>query len=210
MREPAVIFDFGNVVGFFDYLKICERLGPALGMSAEAFRSRMVERGFAELLGRFESGKIAPEQFAREMMIVSGLNLPYHEFVEAWQDIFWLNEPVAQVIASLDAAGYTLLLGSNTNVLHSTHYRRQFAATLDRFDHLVLSHEVGHMKPDAEFYEACVAAARRPAASCIFVDDLLENVEGARRAGLLGLHYVETPTLITELGLLGVDLVVNG
>ncbi len=30
MREPAVIFDFGNVVGFFDYLKACERLGPGL------------------------------------------------------------------------------------------------------------------------------------------------------------------------------------
>ena len=28
MREPAVIFDFGNVVCFFDYFKVCERLGP--------------------------------------------------------------------------------------------------------------------------------------------------------------------------------------
>ena len=64
MREPAVIFDFGNVVGFFDYLKVCERLGPRLGLTGEAFRSRIAERGFAELLGRFESGKIAPEQFA--------------------------------------------------------------------------------------------------------------------------------------------------
>ena len=36
-------------------------------------------------------------------MTLSGLNLPYHEFVEAWQDIFWLNEPVARLIALLDA-----------------------------------------------------------------------------------------------------------
>jgi putative hydrolase of the HAD superfamily len=143
-------------------------------------------------------------------MIRSGLNLPYHEFVEAWQDIFWPNEPVARLIALLDAAGYTLVLGSNTNVLHSTHFRLQFASTLDRFDHLVLSHEVGHMKPDALFYEACVGAARRPPGSCIFVDDLLENVDGARRAGLIGLHYVDTPGLIAELGRLGVDVVGGG
>ncbi len=136
-----------------------------------------MERGFAELLGRFESGKITPEEFAREVMMLSGLNLPYHEFVEAWQDIFWLNEPVARLIALLDAEGYPLLLGSNTNVLHSAHYRRQFASTLDRFDHLVLSHEVGHMKPDAQFYEACVAAAR-PAGRVVHLRGRpLENVD---------------------------------
>jgi glucose-1-phosphatase len=205
MHELAVIFDFGNVVGFFDYLKACERLGAGIGLSASALRERIAERGFAELLAQFECGTIAPEQFAREVMARAGLTLSYHQFVEAWQDIFWLNEPVARLIALLDEAGYTLVLGSNTNVLHSTYYRRQFARTLDRFDHLVLSHEVGHMKPDAEFYAACVATARRPAASCIFVDDLPENVEGARLAGLIGLHYVDTPALIAELGRLGVE-----
>ena len=65
MREPAVIFDFGNVVAFFDYLKACERLGPRLGLTAEAFRQRIVERGFAELLGRFECGKDRPRRVRR-------------------------------------------------------------------------------------------------------------------------------------------------
>jgi glucose-1-phosphatase len=204
MHKPAVIFDFGNVVAFFDYLKICERLGPRLGLTAEAFRERLVERGFAQLLGRFESGRIGPEAFAEEMTVLSGLSLPYREFVDAWQDIFWLNEPVARLIERLDSQGYTLLLGSNTNVLHSTYFRREFAATLDRFDHLVLSHQVGHIKPSAEFYQACVAAARVTAASCVFVDDLPENVEGARKLGLVGLLYVDAPALITDLARLGV------
>jgi glucose-1-phosphatase len=210
MREPALIFDFGNVVAFFDYLKACERLGPKLGLTAEAFRRRIVERGFAPLLGRFESGKIGPEEFAAEVMVLSGLSLPYHEFVDAWQDIFWLNEPVARLIERLKSAGYTLLLGSNTNILHSAHYRRQFASTLDLFDQLVLSHEVGHMKPSSEFYHACVRAAGLPAASCIFVDDLAENVDGARKAGLIGVHYIDTPALITDLTELGVKLATSG
>jgi glucose-1-phosphatase len=173
-------------------------------VSADAFRKRLVERGFAQLLGRFESGKMGPEEFAEEITVLSGLSLPYREFVDAWQDIFWLNEPVARLIERLDSQGYTLVLGSNTNVLHSTHFRRQFASTLDRFDHLVLSHQVGHIKPSAEFYQACVAAARLAAASCVFVDDLQENVEGAQKAGLVGLLYVDTPALITDLALLGV------
>jgi glucose-1-phosphatase len=206
MRKPALIFDFGNVVAFFDYLKICERLGPRLGLTAEAFRQRIVERGFVQLLGRFESGKIGPEAFAGEVTVLSGLSLPYHEFVDAWQDIFWLNEPVARLIEWLDSEGYTLVLGSNTNILHSTHFRRQFASTLDRFDHLVLSHQVGHIKPSAEFYRACVTAAGLAAASCVFVDDLRENVEGAQRVGMLGLLYVDTPALITDLARLGSEV----
>jgi glucose-1-phosphatase len=210
MREPALIFDFGNVVAFFDYLKVCECLGPKLGLTAEAFRRRIVERGFAPLLGQFESGKISPEEFAAEIMVLSGVSLPYPEFVDAWQDIFWLNEPVARLIDRLKSAGYTLLLGSNTNILHSTHYRRQFASTLNLFDRLVLSHDVGHMKPSSEFYHACVRAAGLPAASCIFVDDLAENVDGARKAGLIGVHYIDTPALITDLTELGVKIAASG
>jgi glucose-1-phosphatase len=210
MREPALIFDFGNVVAFFDYLKACQRLGPMLGLTAEAFRRRIVERGFTPLLGQFESGKIGPEEFAAKVMVLSGQSLPYHEFVDAWQDIFWLNEPVARLIERLKSAGYTLLLGSNTNILHSAHYRRQFASTLDLFDQLVLSHDVGHIKPSAEFYHTCVRAAGLSAASCIFVDDLAENVDGARQAGLIGVHYIDTPALITDLTELGVQIAASG
>jgi glucose-1-phosphatase len=202
----ALIFDFGNVVSFFDYLRACEKLGKPLGLTAEDFRRRIVDRGFAGLLAQFESGRIASEEFAERVMVLGGLALPYREFALAWQDIFWLNEPVARLIERLKGAGYPLLLGSNTNVLHYIHYRQQFAATLDLFDHHILSHEVGHLKPHREFYEACVAAAGLPTAACVFIDDMPENVEGARQAGLTGVHYVDTPTLIADLRRLGVEI----
>jgi putative hydrolase of the HAD superfamily len=206
MHEFALIFDFGNVVAHFDYLKVSERFGARLGVSAQVFRQKILERGFAEQLNRFESGRIAPEEFAAETMAMAGLDLSYAEFVADWQDMFWLNEPVARLIEHLKSLGYRLLLGSNTNVLHAAHYRRQFAATLNLLDRLVLSYEVGHLKPDIRFYQACVAASERPARSCLFIDDLEENVEGARRAGLIGLHYVDTPTLIADLGRHGIEV----
>jgi HAD superfamily hydrolase (TIGR01509 family) len=201
---PALVFDFGNVVAFFDYGKAFERLGSHLGLSAPDIRRRFLDGGFANHLVEFESGRLEPEEFAERLMASAGVSLPYDEFVRAWEDIFWLNEPVARLIELLKSNGYTLLLGSNTNILHSTHFRRQFAPTFELFDHLVLSHKVGHIKPSPEFYHACVAAAGLPAASCIFVDDLPENVVGARQAGLIGVHYIDTPALITALTDLGV------
>jgi putative hydrolase of the HAD superfamily len=206
MRQPALIFDFGNVVGFFDYLKACERFGARLGVSGPAFRDAIVERGFAGMLARFESGRIGPREFAAEVMTAAGLELPYDEFVRDWEDIFWINEPVARLIAELKARGYPLLLGSNTNILHYEFYTRKFASTLDLLDHHILSHAVGELKPHPQFYATCVKAAGLPAAACVFIDDLEENVQGARSAGLLGVRYVDTPSLITDLRALGVDI----
>jgi len=206
MRQPVLILDFGNVVGFFDYGKIFERFAPILGIEAGEVRLRLQEGGFAELLSQFECGRIAPTEFADNMMAQLGLKIPYEEFVRAWEDIFWLNEPLARLIAFLKTCGYTLILGSNTNVLHFVHFRRQFSETFDHFDRLIASHEVGQMKPAREFYEACVEASGVAAASCVFVDDLEENVEGARKAGLSAIRYVDTPTLIADLGRLGVEV----
>jgi FMN phosphatase YigB (HAD superfamily) len=206
MYRPVIIFDFGNVVGFFDYTRIYERFTPILGINLEELRLRLQQGGFADLLVQFESGRIAPTVFADNMMAQLGLKIPYEDFVRAWEDIFWVNEPLARLIVVLASREYTLILGSNTNVLHFAHYRRQFSETFSHFRRLVASHEVGHMKPAREFYEACVAAAEVPAASCVFVDDIEENVRGAREAGLRAIHFVDTPTLIADLGRLGVEI----
>jgi putative hydrolase of the HAD superfamily len=207
MKQPVLIFDFGNVVCFFDYLKACEPIGRRLGLTGPELRARLQQRGFAELMVRFESGRIEPREFAGDVMRRAGLELAFDEFVRSWVDIFWLNQSIARLLDLLDSRGYRLLLGSNTNILHSTHFRREFAPTIHRFDHLILSHEVGCLKPDRRFYEACVAASGVPASSCIFIDDVRENVEGAAKAGLIALQYVDTAKLESELCRLGVEIV---
>ncbi|MEO6809843.1 MAG: HAD family phosphatase [Isosphaeraceae bacterium] len=207
MRTPALIFDFGNVVAHFDYRKAAERVGRPLGMSGEALLERVRKAGFIPMLQQFESGRMTAEAFGKEFCALVGLKLTHQEFVEAWSDIFWLNDSVADLIADLKGQGYTLVLGSNTNDLHAAQFRRQFAEPLAHFDRLVLSHEVGHIKPSAAFYLACAEAAGAAPGDCVFIDDLPENVEGARFAGLIGLHYRDTPTLRAELGQLGVEVV---
>ena len=44
MRIPVLMFDFGNVVGFFDYSPMFHRFGLKLGLSAQQFESMMYER----------------------------------------------------------------------------------------------------------------------------------------------------------------------
>jgi glucose-1-phosphatase len=206
MKRPALIFDFGNVVAHFDYRKASETLGRGLGVSGSDFLVRMRSLGISPLVERYEIGQISSEAFSAEFRALAGLDISHADFAEAWSEIFWLNEPVAKLVRSLKARGYRLVIGSNTNDLHARRFRDQFADTLAHFDRLVLSYEIGHTKPSAAFYRACAEAAGAPAEECVFVDDLSENVDGARAAGLIGLLYRDTPTLRTDLARLGVEI----
>ena len=204
MKRPALIFDFGNVVAYFDYRKAASKLGSRLGITGEDLLDRLRPLGFSDLLKEYEAGKIEAEAFSKGVARMVGLEIEHGEFVAAWADIFTANESIVPLIRSLKADGYTLVLGSNTNDLHAAQFRRQFAETLDHFDRLVLSYEVGHIKPSAPFYLACAEAAGAEPGDCVFIDDLAENVEGARAAGLLGVLYETTPGLIRDLEGLGV------
>jgi epoxide hydrolase-like predicted phosphatase len=204
MRRPAIIFDFGNVVAHFDYLRAASTLGSSIGLTGEEVLDRVRPLGFSDQLKAYESGKMTAEEFSRVVSDMVGLAISHDEFASAWADIFCLNESVAPLLAALKADGYTLVLGSNTNDLHAAQFRRQFAEHLAHFDRLVLSYEVGHIKPSANFYLACASAAGARPGDCIFIDDLPENVEGARAAGLVGLLYRDTETLIADLAGLGV------
>jgi glucose-1-phosphatase len=205
-RTPALIFDFGNVVAFFDYRVACARLGQPLGLSGEAILERVRGLGFSPLVQEYESGKISAEAFSRGFSALVGLEVTHDEFARAWADIFRLNEPIAEVVASLKRQGYTLVLGSNTNDLHAVQFRRQFAATLAHFDRLILSYEIGHIKPSAAFYHACAEAAGNPSSECLFIDDLPENVAGARAAGMEGVVFRDVPSLLDALRGLGVEV----
>lgn len=206
MRRPALIFDFGNVVAHFDHARAAARLGARLGISGEELLERVKPLGFSDLLKEYESGRISAEAFSKGVSDLIGLAVTHDEFRVAWSDIFWANESLAPLFGFWKGRGYRLVLGSNTNDLHAAQFRRQFVETLGHFDRLVLSYEVGHLKPSAAFYLACAEAAEAEPGDCVFIDDLEENVEGARDAGLLGLQYLTTGKLLDDLEALGVDV----
>ena len=206
MRRPALIFDFGNVVAHFDYRKAASKLGSRLGLSGEELLERLRPLGFSDLLKTYESGKISAEAFSRGVSDLIGLAISHDEFVAAWADIFRANDSLAPLFGFFKGKGYTLVLGSNTNDLHAAQFRRQFAESLGHFDRLVLSYEVGHVKPSTAFYLACAEAAGADPGDCVFIDDLPENVEGARAAGLVGLLYQSTDRLLVDLEAIGVEV----
>jgi HAD superfamily hydrolase (TIGR01509 family) len=64
---------------------------------------------------------------------------------------------------------------------------------------LVISAEIGLVKPDLEIYQWLVSQLGIKPAKAVFVDDFLHNVEGARAAGLLAIHFQSADQALGEL-----------
>ena len=58
-------------------------------------------------------------------------------------------------------------------------------------DHVTLSSDVGHMKPEAEILRAALAAAGVAAEEAVFVDDTPENVDGAHALGFAQAYVID-------------------
>ncbi|MES2222380.1 MAG: HAD-IA family hydrolase, partial [Acidobacteriota bacterium] len=78
-------------------------------------------------------------------------------------------------------------------------YMRENFAWLDRFHHLTWSCELNLIKPMAEIYEYTLKGLNVRADEALFIDDRLENVEGARAIGMHGVLFRGLPHLQEDL-----------
>ena len=196
----TIIFDLGNVVCFFDH-------APAFAKLAR-FTNLLPEQMFDAVYGgplyaELERGHLTGPTFLRRTQQHCQMRCDVDFLAHALSDIFAPNPEVCGLIPLLKGR-YRLVLGSNTNAIHARRYFKQFAAVLGQFDALGLSHEMGARKPDADFYHACLHMAKARPADCVFVDDLPENIEGARAVGMHGIVYRPNDGLAEKLCALGV------
>jgi putative hydrolase of the HAD superfamily len=190
MTTPrCVIFDLGNVIALFDKEPVWVGLAELTEsrISAAQARDRIVESGLER---QFDRGQIDVGTFLTRICAELGLaHVQKPRIAALWQNVFQRNEPVIKVLARLRAQGpHRLLLASNTNALHFERIGSDFHDVLALFDEMILSFQIGHIKPEREFFERCVKAAQCHPTQCVYVDDLPPFCEAAR-AGF-GIHPV--------------------
>jgi epoxide hydrolase-like predicted phosphatase len=69
----------------------------------------------------------------------------------------------------------------------------------DAFDHIVISAEVGVLKPDPLIYHLALNGLGVAPNETIFIDDLIENVVGALDIGMQAIHFRTTEQVTSEL-----------
>ncbi len=193
--SPAIVFDFGGVLLEWNPRHLYRKLFPdADAMEAflteidfaawnvEQDRGRPFSLGVAELSGRF------PKH--------ADLIRAYHE---RWEES--IAGPISgtvALLAKLKRAGYPLYGLSNWSAETFARIRPRYAF-FDSFDAILISGELGLVKPDPRIFHALLARAGRPAADCLFIDDGQDNIDAARTLGFRTIRFESAELLEAEL-----------
>lgn len=195
----AVVSDLGNVLLFFDNTVFFKRMTAYTPRPVEEIRR--VSHDNLDLLTRFECGRVAPREFYEHACGLLEARATFEEFFAAYNDVFFPNAPAIEALRRLKP-GRRMALLSNTDERRWAFIRGRFPEILF-FDAYALSFEAGVMKPDPAIYRRALDGLGVAAGRAVFVDDLAENVEGAKRLGMAGIHFTAGTDLASALAKLG-------
>ncbi|MEE9431190.1 MAG: HAD family phosphatase [Melioribacteraceae bacterium] len=194
-KYSTIVFDLGNVLIPFDHnlwIKQLEKIEIGLGVKyyKNYFENYEIHRNY-------EAGKITDEEFVEQNLIWTNHKISSEEICEMFSNIFTVNEKVAELLPKLKEK-YKLVLLSNTNNIHKKYGWEKYPF-INYFDKLILSHEVGAIKPEEKIYKAVEEFTKEKPSTHIFIDDVKEYSEQAKKLGWDGIQFVGYKNLVQEL-----------
>jgi len=193
-RPDALILDSGEVLSLPQHPDAMAAMAAKLGAPADTFAAAYWRHRRAYDLGLAASEYW--QRVARDLSIDGGL--PTADLI-AVDVASWMSfrEEMWQLAAAARAAGIRTAVLSNgiREVLARLDTDRPLAA---HFDVVVISYDVGCAKPDRRIYQITLDRLGVAPESALFVDDRIENIDGARSLGIDTLHFTG-PDRLEEL-----------
>jgi putative hydrolase of the HAD superfamily len=197
MPPKFIYFDLGNVLLNFSHPRMCRQMADVSGLTEEAIWQVLFTSGL-ELA--YERGEVGTRQFYEQFCAATGTRPDFDRLALAACDIFSVHVGTKRVLSQLLAAGYRLGLLSNTNEMHWNYFARgRFAMIPTAFEQVVLSFEVGAIKPEPGIFQAAIERAGVKPSEIFFTDDVVGHVEAARAAGIDAVHFTNPAALLDAL-----------
>ncbi len=194
MTPKHVVFDIGGVlVDWQPHLAWADRFG-----SAEAAHAFVERTNFRALNARGDAG----ERFADLALEVENPDdrAQFADYVSLYTKT--VVDPIPGTWAILDrikAQGTPVHAITNWSAETWPEGLKVHPRLGQVFEALVVSGQEGFMKPDARIFQLLCDRAGVTPKDCIFIDDGLHNVEGARAVGMDGIHFTSPEALETAL-----------
>jgi epoxide hydrolase-like predicted phosphatase len=199
MSVRAVIVDFGGVLYIPPDLRLIRRWQRVLGLKNDELVREMSNSDHkSDLMRKVFTGEISEaevwKQVGRRWHVPFGVVrwLQKRGFTQRQY-----NQAMAEFIQSLRPNYRTAILSNAGD-----QGRQMFceAYHLDQLvDLLVISAEEGLAKPDERIYHLTLERLGVPAQETVFVDDLVENVDAARRIGMKTVQFYNTQQVMQEI-----------
>jgi 2-haloacid dehalogenase len=182
----AIIFDFGNVLLEWNPRYIYQRFFPNDPEGIERF---LQEVNFMEWNLLQDKGR----PFTEGVASLSKDFPQYSHLIQAFHD-HWVEslgdsiDGTIEIMKELKQAGYPLYGLSNWSA-ETFPFARQKHDFFDLLDDMVISGEVGHVKPHPEIFQILLDRIGRTAEECLFIDDSLVNIEQAQKMRFATVHF---------------------
>jgi putative hydrolase of the HAD superfamily len=200
----TVISDFGGVLtsplvqSFMAFQDETGITTEALGKGMQAATEANGENPLFEM----ERGEITElaflEKLTKGLEPILGHRPEMHRFKEIYFKALQPNPPMIDLMRELRDEGYQMAMLTN-NVREWEPLWRSMLPVDEIFETVVDSGFVGCRKPESRIYELTLERVGRPAEACLFVDDVLVNCEGARKASLQAVHFQDNEQAIAEI-----------
>ena len=200
----AVISDFGGVLTtplLTSFMSLQDEIGVSPEHFGKALRTLTAERGENPLF-EMERGEIGEDEFLA--LLADGLeplldHEPHlHRFRELFIGTLEPNPPMIELLRELKGRGLRMAMLTNNVKEWEPHWRPMLPVD-EIFETVVDSAFVGCRKPEPRIYEITLERLGLPAEQCLFIDDMLLNIEAARELGLNAVHFEETDAAVAEI-----------
>jgi epoxide hydrolase-like predicted phosphatase len=184
MTLRAIFFDLGGVILRTEYQAPRERLAERLNMTYEDINKIVFE---AETARKASIGEVSVDK--HWLAVTRKLRLPASEAETIRTEFFAgdvIDRDLLNFIRSLRPRYKTGVISNAWGDLRDYIVRHKFD---DAFDTLIISAEIGMMKPQPEIYELALKQVQVEANEAAFIDDTPKNVEAANALGMHGIVF---------------------
>jgi putative hydrolase of the HAD superfamily len=186
-RIRALVLDYGGVISKPQNPENVSNMLQIINQDENDFRSV-----YREKRDNYDNGKLSGEEYWHSILQHYGLEQNnskvtklIQEDIESWTQI---DDSMIQFIIKSREKLHRLAIISNMTRDCLVFMKKHFQ-WLELFDELTFSCEFGKNKPDPKIYEAFLSRIEIPPQKCLFVDDLVENVDGAMKSGVNVIHF---------------------
>jgi 2-haloacid dehalogenase len=197
----AIIFDFGNVLIEWDPRYVYERYFPNDSKSMENFLKEVDFMGWNAYQDKGRTFKEGVADLSKQFPHHAHLIQAYHDY---WKDSIGISfTGTVEIMKQLKQKGYPLYGLSNWSA-ETFPYAQEKFDFFDMLDDMVISGQVGFIKPESEIYELMLEKIGKPAQECLFIDDSLPNIQQAQKMGFATVHFESPEQLAGELRSMGI------
>ncbi|MCE9645609.1 MAG: HAD family phosphatase [Chloroflexi bacterium] len=194
MSIRAVFFDFGGVIMRTEYQAPRQHLAERFRMDYDDI-DRVVFG--SESARRASLGEISEDAHWAE--VLKRMKLPLTE-KKAFSDEFFggdvIDHKLVGYLRLLHGKVHTGLISNAWSGLRDFITREKI---IDIFDTVIISAEVGVVKPEAGIYQLALEQAGVRAEEALFVDDMTANIEACQKVGMKGILFRDAQETIEQL-----------